>query len=79
MMNISCFELFRQLLQNPRPHISLLWALGNISEKLKKNVEELDTSRNNARNSGPIFFCKFNSIECKIGKKSYTICKSLDG
>ncbi|XP_039121404.1 U6 snRNA phosphodiesterase isoform X1 [Dioscorea cayenensis subsp. rotundata] len=65
--------------KNPRPHISLLWALGNISEKLKKNVEELDTSRNNARNSGPIFFCKFNSIECKIGKKSYTICKSLDG
>ncbi|KAJ0961600.1 hypothetical protein J5N97_001097 [Dioscorea zingiberensis] len=65
--------------KNPRPHISLLWTLGNISDMLKKTVERLDRSQSNARNSRAIFFCKFNGIECKIGKKTYNICKSVDG
>ena len=65
--------------QDARPHISLAWALGDIGHSLKKVVEEVsrrsvvDKSMENGA-----FTCKFNRIECKIGSKTYTICKLSD-
>ncbi|XP_026661920.2 U6 snRNA phosphodiesterase isoform X4 [Phoenix dactylifera] len=65
--------------ENPRPHISLVWALGDISNRLKQAVEEFDRSRGNSNSlQKDIFMCKFTGIECRIGKKTYNICKFLD-
>ncbi|KAH0466393.1 hypothetical protein IEQ34_006496 [Dendrobium chrysotoxum] len=65
--------------KNPRPHISLVWALGDVSNLLKPAAEELNKLKNRASPSGrQIFTCKFSGIECRIGKKSYTICKLAD-
>ncbi|GLT39880.1 hypothetical protein SLA2020_140470 [Shorea laevis] len=64
--------------KNPRPHVSLAWALGDISDSLKRVVE--DVKRSSFRGSLPnhVFTCKFEGIECKIGKKKYKICKFPD-
>lgn len=59
--------------KNPRPHISLVWALGDISDTLKTAVSDLGRSQN--RPQKHIFMCKFSGIECKIGKKSFNICR----
>lgn len=65
--------------QDPRPHISLVWALGDISSKLKQAIEELNGSQNNASSSQMYTFkCMFDGIACKIGKKTYSICKLAD-
>ncbi|WOK96616.1 U6 snRNA phosphodiesterase [Canna indica] len=61
--------------KNPRPHISLLWALGDTSYSLKQAVD-IDRSYKKATpSSGHIFTSKISSIECKIGKKTYSIWK----
>ncbi|GLT62737.1 hypothetical protein SLA2020_353490 [Shorea laevis] len=65
--------------KDPRPHISLAWALGDISDSLKNVVEEVKRSscfRGSLQSR--VFTCKFNGIECKIGNKTYKICKSPD-
>ncbi|KAK8957194.1 hypothetical protein KSP39_PZI001181 [Platanthera zijinensis] len=65
--------------KNPRPHISVVWALGDVSNLLKPGAEELNKFRNNAGPSGRhIFTCNFSGIECRIGKKLYTILKFAD-
>ncbi|XXG78012.1 hypothetical protein AAC387_Pa08g2044 [Persea americana] len=65
--------------KDPRPHISLAWALGDISYSLKQVVEELKRYNVNYGSSNKsIFACKFSGIECKIGKKSYKICNVQD-
>ncbi|OAY67827.1 U6 snRNA phosphodiesterase [Ananas comosus] len=65
--------------KDPRPHISLVWALGDISSKLKQAIEELNGSQNNASSSQMYTFkCMFDGIVCKIGKKTYSICKLAD-
>ncbi|XP_042505126.1 U6 snRNA phosphodiesterase-like [Macadamia integrifolia] len=62
--------------KDPRPHISLAWALGDISQSLKRVVEELNRSHNNGNMSQKhILSCKFSGIECKIGSKTYKLCK----
>ncbi|KAL1559330.1 U6 snRNA phosphodiesterase 1 [Salvia divinorum] len=61
--------------QNPRPHISIAWATSDISSSLKcvikaemkRHVEGLSKKR--------IFTCKFGGISCKIGNRTYDICK----
>ncbi|XP_059666897.1 uncharacterized protein LOC132312524 [Cornus florida] len=63
--------------KDPRPHISVAWALGDISSLLKSVVEE---ERNRCAIAGGlrpkrIFTSKFSGIECKIGHKTYKICK----
>ncbi|KAF3786745.1 U6 snRNA phosphodiesterase [Nymphaea thermarum] len=64
--------------ENPRPHISLAWGLGDISHSLQQAVNELNRSRPSSGSAQKnIFSCMFNGIECRIGKKSYTICKVL--
>ncbi|URE43925.1 CBS domain, partial [Musa troglodytarum] len=54
--------------KNPRPHISLLWGLGDTSDRLKQGLEEIDRCNKNASPScgGHIFSCKTSGIECKI-------------
>ncbi|QCD95715.1 U6 snRNA phosphodiesterase Usb1 [Vigna unguiculata] len=60
----------RGLIEDPRPHISLAWSLGDIAHSLKKVVdEEMKCAAGK---------CKFKGIECKIGKKAYAICKIPD-
>ncbi|KAM1141798.1 hypothetical protein ACFX2I_041729 [Malus domestica] len=62
--------------KDPRPHISVAWALGDISNSLKKVVEE---ERRRSTIGGSlqkcIFTSKFNGIECRIGNKTHKICK----
>nr|ACU24462.1 unknown [Glycine max] len=65
--------------KDPRPHISLAWALGDIAHSLKKIVDEEMKCAVGKSLKKCIFSCKFKSIECKIGKKAYTICKIFDG
>ncbi|XP_028233271.1 U6 snRNA phosphodiesterase isoform X2 [Glycine soja] len=65
--------------KDPRPHISLAWALGDIAHSLKKIVDEEMKCAVGKSLKKCIFSCKFKSIECKIGKKAYTICKISDG
>uniref|UniRef100_A0A1D1YNA0 U6 snRNA phosphodiesterase 1 n=1 Tax=Anthurium amnicola TaxID=1678845 RepID=A0A1D1YNA0_9ARAE len=66
------------LSEDPRPHISLVWALGDISCALKQAIEEQSRCRNNLGScQRHIFMCKFSGVECKIGKKSYSVCKFL--
>ncbi|KMT05782.1 hypothetical protein BVRB_7g166220 isoform A [Beta vulgaris subsp. vulgaris] len=62
--------------QDPRPHISLTWALGDVSDLLQNVVEETK-KHPDARSSLPkrVFTVKFSGIECKIGNKNYKICK----
>ncbi|KAI4331996.1 hypothetical protein L6164_016939 [Bauhinia variegata] len=65
--------------KDPRPHISLAWALGDFSHSLKTVVdEEMKKCIGGKSLKKRIFSCKFKGIECKIGKKTYTICKILD-
>ncbi|XVF11312.1 hypothetical protein REPUB_Repub08aG0016300 [Reevesia pubescens] len=62
-----------------RPHISLAWALGDLSGSLKRVVEE-ETKSSSFGGSLQNCICtsKFGGIECKIGNKTYKICKSPD-
>ncbi|KAF7810078.1 U6 snRNA phosphodiesterase [Senna tora] len=66
--------------KDPRPHISLAWALDDISHSLKKVIgEEMNRCAVEKSLKRCIFTCKFKGIECKIGNKTYTICKISDG
>ncbi|CAA0834516.1 Unknown protein [Striga hermonthica] len=63
--------------KDPRPHISIAWAVGDISDSLKKVVGE-EMKRHIAiggLSQKRIFTCLFGGISCKIGSKSYDICK----
>nr|KYP72791.1 UPF0406 protein C16orf57 isogeny [Cajanus cajan] len=64
--------------EDPRPHISIAWALGDISHSLKKVINE-EMKCSFGKSLKFIFSCKFKGIECKIGNKTYTICKISDG
>ncbi|KAJ8772471.1 hypothetical protein K2173_027648 [Erythroxylum novogranatense] len=65
--------------KDPRPHISLAWALGDIGDSLKRVVEEeLQKSSKGASVQKRVFACKFSGIECKIGQKLHKICKIID-
>ncbi|XP_044502005.1 U6 snRNA phosphodiesterase-like isoform X1 [Mangifera indica] len=65
--------------KSPRPHISLAWALGDISNSLKRVIEE-ETKKLRVEGSlqKRIFSSKFSGTECKIGSKIYKICKFSD-
>ncbi|GMP23833.1 hypothetical protein CsSME_00001296 [Camellia sinensis var. sinensis] len=63
--------------KDPRPHVSLAWALGDISDVLKRVVEgKVRRCTMVGKYAKPrIFTCKFSGIDCKIGNKTYKICK----
>ncbi|XP_021722154.1 U6 snRNA phosphodiesterase-like [Chenopodium quinoa] len=65
--------------KDPRPHISLTWASGDTSDLLRRVVEEAK-KHPDGRNSlqKRVFTAKFSGIECKIGSKTYKICKLPD-
>ncbi|XP_055826588.1 uncharacterized protein LOC129895000 isoform X2 [Solanum dulcamara] len=63
--------------KDPRPHISITWALGDIRDTLKRMVEE-EMKKYKAGSSSQqkcIFTSKFSGILCKIGNKMHEICK----
>lgn len=64
--------------KDPRPHISIAWVAGDISQSLKKVVEAEMRKYVNVGESSTrcMFTCKFSSIVCKIGNKTYNICGS---
>uniref|UniRef100_A0A6N2KXB4 U6 snRNA phosphodiesterase n=1 Tax=Salix viminalis TaxID=40686 RepID=A0A6N2KXB4_SALVM len=65
--------------KDPRPHISLAWALGDVSDELKREVvNEMKRSGVRGSTSKRVFTCKFSGIECRIGKKTYKISKFPD-
>lgn len=66
--------------KDPRPHISLAWSLGDISELMKRVVDEEMKKCNSLGGSlrKCIFTCKFGGILCRIGKKTYEICKTQE-
>ncbi|XP_057535138.1 uncharacterized protein LOC130813337 [Amaranthus tricolor] len=62
--------------KDPRPHISLTWALGDVSDSLQRVVEETMKHLNAAGSlQKRVFSVKFGGIDCKIGNKTYKICK----
>ncbi|KAK9121021.1 hypothetical protein Syun_018638 [Stephania yunnanensis] len=61
--------------KDPRPHISLAWAVGDVSHLLGQAIQDVSCS-NGTFSSKNIFSSTFNGIECKIGNKTYEICKS---
>ncbi|PUZ76827.1 hypothetical protein GQ55_1G321300 [Panicum hallii var. hallii] len=65
--------------KNPRPHISLVWALGDVSGKLKqaiKDIEKYQSSTSSLQKCN--VRCKFSRVVCKVGKKLHDICKVAD-
>ncbi|KAI7748296.1 hypothetical protein M8C21_012103 [Ambrosia artemisiifolia] len=62
--------------KDPRPHISIAWAVGDISQSLKRVVEgEMKTHINvEGLSTRSMFTCKFSNIVCKVGNKTYNIC-----
>ncbi|KVI04588.1 U6 snRNA phosphodiesterase isoform X1 [Cynara cardunculus var. scolymus] len=64
--------------KDPRPHISIAWVASDISQSLKRVVEAENGKYINVGGSSKrcMFTCKFSSIVCKIGKKTYNICGS---
>ncbi|KAL5569736.1 hypothetical protein UlMin_026311 [Ulmus minor] len=59
--------------QDPRPHISLVWALGDISNSLKNVIEEERRFTIGGSSQKHIFTSKFSGIDCRIGNKTYKI------
>ncbi|KFK26731.1 hypothetical protein AALP_AA8G285400 [Arabis alpina] len=65
--------------KDPRPHISLVWALGDIRTSLKGAVDrELRKLRAGDYVQNRIFTSKFCGIVCKIGHKTHKICNLPD-
>ncbi|KAI3517534.1 hypothetical protein L1887_16749 [Cichorium endivia] len=64
--------------KDPRPHISIAWAVGDISQSLKRVVEgEMRKYINvGGLSMRCMFTCKCSSIVCKVGNKTYNICGS---
>lgn len=63
--------------KDPRPHISVAWSLGDSSDSFKRAVAE-EMKWGGGSSQKCIFACKFSGIICKIGNKSYEICKTLE-
>ncbi|XP_042019320.1 U6 snRNA phosphodiesterase isoform X2 [Salvia splendens] len=61
--------------QNPRPHISVAWAVGDKSSSLKSVIKAEMKRHFEVVSKKRIFTCKFGGISCKIGNKIYDICK----
>ncbi|XP_030507585.2 uncharacterized protein LOC115722504 isoform X1 [Cannabis sativa] len=64
--------------EDPQPHISLAWIMGDYSNFLKKVIQKEWRLFNGGSNKNCIFTSRFNGIACKIGNKTYQICKYED-
>ncbi|CAD6243217.1 unnamed protein product [Miscanthus lutarioriparius] len=59
---------------NPRPHISLVWALGDVSGKLKqaiKDIEKYQSSMSSLQKCN--VRCKFSRVVCKVVVDPYAV------
>lgn len=63
---------------NPRPHISVAWAVGDISNSLKSVIGEEMKRHVGVLSNKYVFTCKFGGISCKIGNRTYEICKAME-
>lgn len=72
-----CIPMYICWPQDPRPHISVAWSLGDISEMMKRVIDEEMKKYNTLGGSSRkcIFTCKFGGVFCRIGCKTYDICK----
>jgi len=62
--------------KNPRPHISVAKGLGDITSTLKLVADELNRLKGNVRpTEKSIWSYMFSGIGCKIGQRTYSICK----
>ncbi|MCL7039569.1 hypothetical protein MKW94_009215 [Papaver nudicaule] len=68
------FHNLPEFYEDPRPHISLIWASGNVSDLLKKRVMENLSAAGTMSQNRRIFTFKFKGIKCRIGNKQYKIC-----
>lgn len=62
-------------LQNPRPHISVAWAVGDISDSLRSVIGKEMKRHIGVLPHRRIFACEFGGMSCKIGNRTYEICK----
>ncbi|KAF5196553.1 U6 snrna phosphodiesterase [Thalictrum thalictroides] len=81
----SVNEIYRlhnlpEFYKDPRPHISLAWAVGDISHLLRQQVEE--EKRRYCSNGGSVqklnFTCKFSGIECRRRRQPPYIAKIVE-
>ncbi|CAK7327502.1 unnamed protein product [Dovyalis caffra] len=57
--------------KDPRPHISLAWAMGDVSDILKREVEnEMKRSSIGGSMLKRVFACKFGGVDCKIAAQA---------
>ena len=59
--------------QNPRPHISLTWALGDVVDALATVARELNAMVRLREEKNCIWTAPATKIECKIGQKLHPI------
>lgn len=66
--------------KDPRPHISVAWALGDVGDFMTGVVEEemKRFSSTGGSSRKRMFTCKFGSVMCRIGNRTYEICKIQD-
>ncbi|KZV42720.1 hypothetical protein F511_10428 [Dorcoceras hygrometricum] len=63
--------------KDPRPHISIAWAVGDISDSLSKVIREETKMHHTIGDLSHkrLCSCVFSGILCKIGNKTFDICK----
>ncbi|CAM6101406.1 unnamed protein product [Calypogeia fissa] len=66
--------------KDPRPHISLAWALGEVSSSVQRVANELNKV-NASLNSvggkkGVLWLSQVRKVDCKVGQRVYTIWAS---
>ncbi|XP_027107271.1 uncharacterized protein [Coffea arabica] len=63
--------------KDPRPHISVAWASGDVGDFMTGVVEEemKRFSLTGGSSRKHIFTCKFGGVKCRIGNRTYEICK----
>jgi hypothetical protein len=59
--------------QNPRPHISLAWALGDVMDALAIVARELNAMVRLREEKICLWTSPATKVECKIGQKLYPI------
>ncbi|XP_024392519.1 uncharacterized protein [Physcomitrium patens] len=64
---------------NPRPHISLAWALGDVKDALATVAQELNTMACFREEKSACFFTSLaTKVECRIGQKLHPIWTTKD-
>lgn len=62
----------QQFHKDPRPHVSLMWALGSMSQRLVTLSQEVQTGLGAALQEHP-WECNVSKIECRVGQRIYAV------